>query len=92
MTLNPQPFCQQIDKKMLKKYELLNMFFHKCSYKNSCFSELVYNSSVLVLIVYSYKGILKDLALDLVGTFNFEGLLYLVYNLSSHIDICARNH
>ena len=30
--------------------KLLNMFFHRCSYKISCFSELAYNSSVLVLI------------------------------------------
>ena len=56
------------------------MFFHKCSYKNSCFSELVYDFSVLVLMVYSYKDDLKDLLLDLVGTFSFEGLLYFVYN------------
>ena len=27
--------------------KLLNMFFHRCSYKISCFSELAYNSSVL---------------------------------------------
>ena len=54
--------------------------FYKCSYKNSCFSELVYNSSVLVLMDYSYKDVLKDIALDLVGTFSFEGLLYFVYN------------
>ena len=52
------------------------MLFHRCSYKNNCFSELVYNSSVLVLMVYSYEDVLKDLALDLVGT--FEGLLYFV--------------
>ena len=56
------------------------MFFHKCSYKNSCFSILVYDSGVLVLMVYSYKNALKDLALDLVGTSSFEGLLYFVYN------------
>ena len=65
---------------MLKKYELLNMFFHRCSYKNSCSSKLVYNSSVLVWMVYSHKDVLKDLALDVVGSFSFEGLLYFVYN------------
>ena len=75
MALNPQRFCQQIGKKTAKKYELLNMFFHRCSYKNSCFSELVYNFSALVLMVYSYKFVLKDLPLDLVVTFGFEGLL-----------------
>ena len=55
------------------------MFFHRCSYKNSCFSELVYDSSVLVIVVYSYKGVLKNLALDLVGTLSFDSLLYFVY-------------
>ena len=65
------------------------MFFHKCSYKNSCFSELVYDSSVLVPMVYSYKDVLKDLASDLVGTSSFEGLLYFVYNYGSHINICG---
>ena len=76
MALNAQLFCQQNDKKkMLKIYKLLNMFFHRCSYKNSCFSELVYNFSALVLMVYSYKFVLKDLPLDLVVTFGFEGLL-----------------
>ena len=54
------------------------MFFHRCSYKNSCFSETVYKSSVLVLMVYSDKDVLKDLALDLVGS--FEGLPYFRYN------------
>ena len=58
---------------MLKKYELLNIFFHRYIYKNSCFSELLYYS-----IVLSYKYFLKDLALDLVGS--FEGLLYFLYN------------
>ena len=29
-------------------------------------------------MIYSYKDVLKDLALDLVGS--FEGLLYFVYN------------
>ena len=61
------------------------MFFHKCSYKNSCFSEWVYNSSVLVLMVYSEKDVLRDLALDF-GNFSFQGLLYFVYYF------CARNH
>ena len=56
------------------------MFSHRCSYKNGCFREFVHDSSVLVLMVYSYKDVLKDLALDLVGTFGFEGLLYFVYN------------
>ena len=32
-------------------------------------------------MVYSYKNVLRDLALDLVGTFSFEGLLYFVYNI-----------
>ena len=31
-------------------------------------------------MVYSYKDVLKDLALDLVGTLSFESLLYFVPN------------
>ena len=31
-------------------------------------------------MVYSYKDVLKDRALDLIDTFSFEGLLYFVYN------------
>ena len=54
------------------------MFFHRCNYKNSCFGETVYKSSVLVLMVYSDKGVLKDFALDLVGS--IEGLPYFRYN------------
>ena len=38
LALNPQLFCQQIDKKSIHWYnELLYMFFHSCSYKTSCF-------------------------------------------------------
>ena len=36
-----------------------------CSYKNICFSELVCNSSVLVLMVYSYKDVFECLSLQL---------------------------
>ena len=49
------------------------MFFHRYNYKNSCFSELVCNS-----IGLSYKDVLKDLAIDLVGS--LKGLFYFVYN------------
>ena len=56
------------------------MVLHRCNYKNSRFSEVVYNSNVLVPMVYSYKNAPKGLALDLVGTLSFEGLLYFVYN------------
>ena len=48
------------------------MSFHRCSYKNSCFSELAYNSSVLVLILWSAASnskdmvLLKNVALDFV--------------------------
>ena len=34
---------------------MLNIFFHRYSYKSNCFSELVYNSSVLVLMIDSFK-------------------------------------
>ena len=54
------------------------MFFHRCSYKKGNFSELVYDFSVLVLMVYSYKDVLKDLAFDLVGSSSFKDLLCLV--------------
>ena len=58
------------------------MFFHRYSYKNSCFSELVYNCSVL-----SYKNVLKDLALDLVGS--FEGLLHFGQPYRIQISVLA---
>ena len=58
--LNPQLLCWQIDTKKL------NIFFHRFSYKNSCVSKLMYNSSVLVLMVCSFNDALKDLALDFV--------------------------
>ena len=52
-SLDPQLFCQQIEEK--KKHPLVEwtskcFFFHMCSYKNSSFGELAYNSSILVLI------------------------------------------
>ena len=54
------------------------MFFHGCKYKNNFFSELVYNPSVLVLMMRSVKDVLKDVAF----TFGFEGLLldYIAYS------------
>ena len=33
-----------------------------------------------MLMVYSDKDVLKDLALDLVGTSSFESFLYFVYS------------
>ena len=66
------------------------MFFNRYSYKYRFFIELVYDSSVFVLMVYSHKDVLKDLALDLVGTFSFEDLLYFVYNIGQrYINICG---
>ena len=38
--------------------------FRRCSHKNICFSELVYHSSVFVLMICTLKDVLKDLALD----------------------------
>ena len=46
---NQQLFCQQSDKNSHWLNELLNTLFNKWSYKNSCFSELAWNSSALVL-------------------------------------------
>ena len=62
MVLNPQLFCQQIDKKLPNGKINCEacFFFHKCSYKISSFSELLYNTNGLVLMVYNYKDVLKD--------------------------------
>ena len=54
-----------------------NMFFHRYSYKNSCFSKLLDNFNVL-----SFKDVFKDLALDLVSSFG--GLLYFIYSFGQH--------
>ena len=40
--------------------KLLNMIFHRCSYKISCFSELAYSSSVLVLIFSTIASIVTN--------------------------------
>ena len=53
------------------------MFFHRCSYKKGNFNELVCDFSVLMLMVYSYKDVLKNLAFDLVGSSSFKDLLCL---------------
>ena len=37
---------------------------YRWSYKNSCFSELMNNSSVLVLMIWSFKYVPKNLTLD----------------------------
>ena len=50
LALNQQHFYQQVNGDIPWQNELLNMFFPRCSYKNSCYSELAYNSSVFVLI------------------------------------------
>ena len=92
MAWNPQQiYVDKVTKKLpTGKINCWTCFFHRCSYKNSCFNELVYDSSVLVLMVYRQKDVLKDLALDLVVTFSFEGLLYFVYNFAQqYINICA---
>ena len=44
---------------------------------NIAVSELVNDYSVLVQMVYSHKDVLKDLALDLVDTYSFEGFCIL---------------
>ena len=45
--------------------ELLNVF-RRWSYKNSYSSKLVYKSSVLLLMICSFKDVLEDLSLDFV--------------------------
>ena len=52
-----------------------NLFWQQIDKKTAKKYELL-NSSVRVLMVYRYKDVLKDVALDLVGS--FEGLLYFV--------------
>ena len=42
------------------------MFLHKCRYKNCYFSEFLCSSSDLVRMIYSFKDVIKDLALDFV--------------------------
>ena len=65
---------------MLKKYELLNMFFHRYSYKNSCFSKLVYNS-----IVLSYKDVMFLKILLQIQLVVFKACTILYTILGSHI-------
>ena len=53
LALNQQLFSQQIDRKdqpLVAKWTPKYVFFHRSSYKNSCFGGLAYNFSVLVLI------------------------------------------
>ena len=71
---------------------MLNMFFQRCSYKNSCFSELGYNSSVLCanLMIYSlrfkkYVLILKMLPFFGFCAFGFEAIPHSSY-LTSMLD------
>ena len=101
MALNRQLFCQQIDKKYAKKYELLNMILHSCGYKNSCFSELVYNSSVLVLMdvlqlqrcsqryCFRFSRLFRSLALFCIQFLFGAGGGGGVRAEGSHINICA---
>ena len=55
-------------------------FFHRCSYKYSCFNELVYNSNVFLRMVCSLKDILKELALD---------FLFLFWKLAVSLELCC---
>ena len=51
LALNPKLLVNKLTKANRHWYNaLLNMLFHKCSYKNSCFFELVYNSNVLLVM------------------------------------------
>ena len=43
------------------------------TWQNSYFNKLVYNSSVLLLMIWSFKDVLKELSLDFI--FCFEVLL-----------------
>ena len=60
-----QKYFDKLTRKSIHWYsELLNMFLNRCSYKNNCFIELAHNFSVLVLMIRSFKVLLKGLALD----------------------------
>ena len=66
LVLSLQLFCEQIENTK-KNYSLVQwtakyVFFHKCSYENSCLNEVKSNSSVLVLLICSLKDVLKDVA------------------------------
>ena len=52
------------------------MFLSRCNYKNSCFTELVYSTIVLVLIICSFKNVPKGFALEI---FIFWGLVVGIY-------------
>ena len=56
------------EKTLFGKMKCWMCFFHMCSYENSCFSELINHSSVLNsnLMIYSFKYILKNVALHYV--------------------------
>ena len=67
------------------------MYFHRCSYKNSCFSELAYSSSVFVpyndlqLEIQNWRFYLKNVGLDFV--FGAEAMSHLSCYLTSIMDI-----
>ena len=82
--IEPTNWQKEIDKTSIHWYnKLLNMLLNRCSYKNSCLNELVYNPSVLVLMICSFKNVLKGLALDF---FVWRACCYLLHSLS--IEIC----
>ena len=65
------------------------MLFHTCSKKNSCFSELVYNTSVFVLNdlqfeIQKRRSYLKNIALDF--ALDFEAMLHPSCYLTSIMD------
>ena len=60
------------------------MFFHMFSYKNSCFSELVYNSSIF----FSQVGCIQPFLLNipwLYGNHNVQGAFVIIFFISRHL-------
>ena len=75
-------YIKKLTKTTHQENEPLNMLFHRCSCKDSGFSEVVYNFTVPVLMICSFIDVFKDLALDFV-LFSFADLLlvYIAYPL-----------
>ena len=60
--INSIIFCvNKLTQKLLIRKINFQICFYRCSYKNSCFCEMVHNSSFLLLLICSLKEFLKML-------------------------------
>ena len=68
------------------------MFFHRCSYKNNCFSELAYNSCPCLNLMISSLRFKKDVLFSKMFlcfgfcAFGFEAILHSSYYLTSIVN------